>query len=151
MKNYLKTNFIYLKKTYNYYKALSVFTLKQRRYKFINFLCLIKYIIFEEVSYLLKLKPRIMNQLEAEQLIEEAKQYAHREIRIWVSSGWDNSKNVIRETIFKDVTSISTQVGKEKISVEVYAKLQDIQNKKIYSPSLKSIVDEFKRLDNLKE
>lgn len=131
MKNYLKSLFTKVKNVYNYYKALN-YNAPKSKYKFINFLCLMKYIIFEEVSIFLKFKPRIMNEENSKRLTAEAQKYLGREIL------YENDINCIFHSIrgFK--------FGGDK-AVDLWAILKEVSDpSKQHFLSLQAAVDYFK-------
>lgn len=91
-----------------------------------------------------------MTREKAQELINEATAFLERDIDITIlDSKNDFDRNV--NCKFKGWLSLSLSENKEQPSIDMYAKLEDNSNpKKIYSPSLKSVVEEFKRLDNSK-
>jgi len=144
MKNYLKTTFYKIKNTYNYYKELSKYTQKQSKFKLINFLCLIKYIIFEELSYILNLKLRIMNQLEIENLKEEAQKYIGREYKTYI----DNYPGTLPDTyIFESTFTLFTGENNDKRIGTVFGVLKHVTKKKELKIDLPTLLNQFKKED----
>jgi len=150
MKNYLNKALIKIKKVYFYYKELSHYTQKQSRFRIINFLNLITYIIFEEVSIFLKLKLRIMNELEAHQLIEKAQKYINREITVEVidENNFGKKKKITGIFSKTGIVSVSEVLGENIVPL---GKLVDLNNPLKYEPvSLSSIIKAFEKLDEKK-
>jgi len=135
MKKYVKSLIQKLIDGYKYYKELSQYTQKQSKFKFINFIKLIWYIIFKEVSIFLKFKIRIMNLLDAQKLIAKAQQYLGREITVPTTDLL--GKKVDVAGIF---TEIKTLVEKEgtKLRAIPLGKLVATNNPNKYEPVLLS-------------
>jgi hypothetical protein len=87
-----------------------------------------------------------MNKEKAQELIAEAREFLGQNIEITVL---DQNNNFKRKASckFNDWASISISENKDNPSIDLYAKLTDNIDENIhYTPSLKSVVTEFKRL-----
>ena len=144
----LKVCFTKLKNLYHCYKALSQYTQKQCRFRFINFLCLINYIIFEELSNLLKLK--IMNELKVRELTKKAEQYLERVIEVEILDQEHFGKKKKITGLFTEIKSLLISEGKVN-NILPLGKLTDLVDSSKYEPvPLSEIVRKFEMLDKKK-
>jgi ribonucleotide monophosphatase NagD (HAD superfamily) len=92
-----------------------------------------------------------MTRIQADELITEATVFLERDIDITILNNQNNFDRRANCKL-KGWFSLSVSADKEQPSIDLYAKLADNNNSsKVYSPSLKSVVDEFKRLDGLNQ
>lgn len=83
-----------------------------------------------------------MNELEANKLLEEAKEYIGREFYIWNDDGSST------QCIFNSTRSMNFGIGNQnKVIKDLWAILKDSDTNKQYELSLKAVVDAFREYD----
>jgi len=88
-----------------------------------------------------------MNREQAIQLTKEASAYLGREIQVNILDE-NNKPKQSTKCKFTNWTSISISEVHEEPNIQLFARCEDINEAgKIYMPSLKSAIDEFKRMD----
>ena len=83
------------------------------------------------------------------ELAERAKKYLDRQIKVSVLDSKGNRKETATCRL-ADWSVVSISEYQNKMDVKMYARLIDISHQdRMYFPSLKSVLDEFERLDKL--